>query len=137
MFQKFLQIFILQSSFFLLLSRLAFSNEEPTPKPNALEQFFPFILLAIFFYFLLIRPQQKKQKNQETFLSTLKEGEEVLTSSGIYGKIMNITSDFVILEIAPETQIRIAKAFISSYVQEKNPSKENNKGNKKIKRIKA
>ena len=111
----------------------AFSNSETASKPNALEQFFPFILVGLFFYFILIKPQQKKQKNQNTFLSNLKEGEEVLTSSGIYGKVLRITGDFVILEVDENTQIRVVKSFISSYTQKKNPVKEYNTTSKKDK----
>ena len=111
----------------------AFSNSETASKPNILEQFFPFILVGLFFYFILIKPQQKKQKNQNTFLSNLKEGEEVLTSSGIYGKVLRITGDFVILEVDENTQIRVVKSFISSYTQTKNPVKEYNTTAKKDK----
>ena len=122
--------------FTLSLPFYALANEGAAPpKPNPLEQFFPFILIGLFFYFLLIRPQQKKQKAQSSFLSNLKEGEEILTTGGIYGKIVRIMGEYVLLEVDKTTQIRLLKNAISSYTQEKKPEKtpSDNKKTKKIK----
>ncbi len=70
---------------------------------------------AIFavFYFLLIRPQQKKLKAQQNFLGALKKGEEVITSGGIYGKITGLTDTVVTLEIADKLRIKVARQAIS------------------------
>lgn len=83
--------------------------------PTALEQFFPFIILGLVFYFLLIWPQQRRYKQHGDFLSKIKRGDEILTSSGIYGRIEGLTDSFVILEVAENVRIRIAKSQISSY----------------------
>ena len=106
--------------FILLFSFLSYANEggASASKPTALEQFFPFILIGLFFYFILIRPQQKKYKQHRDFLSQIKRGEEILTSSGIYGRIEGLTDQFVILEVAPEVRIRVAKSQIASYTAE-------------------
>ena len=97
----------------------SFANPDQAPKPNAFEQLFPFFLIAIVFYFLLIRPQQKRHKQHGDFLSKIKRGDEVLTSSGIYGRIEGLTESFVILEVAENVRIRIAKSQIASYTEEK------------------
>ena len=106
--------------FTLLFSFLSYANEGTTPlaKPTALEQFFPFILIGLFFYFILIRPQQKKYKQHKGFLSQIKRGDEILTNSGIYGRIEGLTDHFVILEVAKNVRIRVAKSQISSYTVE-------------------
>lgn len=70
---------------------------------------------AIFavFYFLLIRPQQKKVKAQQDFLAALQKGDDVVTSGGIYGKITGITDTVVTLEIADNLRIKVARQAIS------------------------
>ena len=74
--------------------------------------FLPLILLFIVFYFLLIRPQQKKAKTQKQFLENLKKGEEVVTSGGLYGKITGITNDTITLEIAEKIRVKVLKSSI-------------------------
>ena len=89
------------------------------PSPNALEQFFPFIILGLLFYFLLIRPQQRKIKQHGSFLSKIKRGDEVLTSSGIFGRIEGLTDQFAVLEVADNVRIRVVKSQIASYARPK------------------
>jgi len=72
----------------------------------------PLVLLIVVFYFLLIRPQQKKAKEQKQFLENLKKGDEVVTSGGIYGKITGITDNTVTLEIAEKIRIKVLKSAI-------------------------
>jgi len=86
-----------------------------TATPTALEQLFPYIILGLVLYFLLIRPQQRRYKQHGDFLTKIKRGDEVLTSGGIYGRIEGLTDSFVILEVAENVRIRIAKSQISSY----------------------
>ena len=115
--------------FLFFYSFNSYSNTDTSPKPNTFEQLFPFLLIGLFFYFILIRPQQKKYKQHGDFLSKVKKGDEVLTSSGIYGRIEGLTDSFAILEVAENVRIRIAKSQIASYTmetakeQQKNPSK--------------
>lgn len=111
----------------LFYSLPAFTSEPAGAKPatpNALEQFFPFIIIGLIFYFLLIRPQQRRHKRHGDFLSKIKRGDEVLTNSGIYGKIEGLTDSFVILEVAENVRIRVVKSQIASYTGEsKNQTK--------------
>ena len=79
---------------------------------SQLMAFMPLILLFIVFYFLLIRPQQKKAKTQKQFLENLKKGEEVVTSGGLYGKITGITNDTITLEIAEKIRVKVLKSSI-------------------------
>ena len=122
--------FLWQNTFFLLVSLLfalpalaekaspaGGGSGKPAPQPTTMEQLFPWILLGLFFYFILIRPQQKKTKNHNQFLSNLKRGDEVLTASGIFGSIEGLTDQFVILEVAENIRIRVMKSQIASYTK--------------------
>ncbi|MCZ4064889.1 preprotein translocase subunit YajC [Oxalobacter aliiformigenes] len=76
--------------------------------------YLPFLLLFVLLYFLMIRPQQKKQKEQRDMLSALAVGDEVLTAGGIVGKITKVTENFITLEISEGTEIIIQKTSIVS-----------------------
>ena len=75
-------------------------------------------MLVIFgaFYFLLIRPQQKKQKEHGALVSALSTGDEVLTSGGILGKITGVTDHYVTLRIADGVEIKIQKTTVTQVV---------------------
>ena len=81
----------------------------------------PFVLIFVLFYFLILRPQQKQQKSKQEMLKNLKRGDMVLTTGGIYGKILNIVEDVVTLEIAKGVSVRVARGGISGLG---NPGKE-------------
>lgn len=70
--------------------------------------------LVVLFYFFLIRPQSKRQKEHKQMVADLKKGEEVLTSGGILGKISNIDDDFITLEIAKEVSLTIQKNAVQT-----------------------
>jgi preprotein translocase subunit YajC len=74
--------------------------------------FLPLILLFVVFYFLLIRPQQKKAKLQKSFIENLKKGDEVVTSGGLYGKITGITNDTVTIEVAEKIRVKVLKSAV-------------------------
>jgi len=78
----------------------------------------PFIAMFAIFYFLLIRPQQKKQRELRQLLQNLKRGDRVVTSGGFYGAIAKIRNDIVHLEIADQVRIRVSKSSISEVVAE-------------------
>ena len=80
-------------------------------------QFFPFVLIFVIFYFLLIRPQQKKAKDHRVMLEKLKKNDEVVTSGGIYGKVMALTDTVVMLEVAPNVRIRVQRPQISEIIR--------------------
>ena len=74
-----------------------------------------FVLIAIFviFYILLIRPQQKQQKKLQEMRASLKKGDKVITSGGIYGTVLGITDETVSLQVADKVKIDIAKSSIA------------------------
>ena len=76
----------------------------------------PMIVIFAAFYFLLIRPQQKKQKAHAALVSNLQTGDEVLTAGGILGKITGVSEHYVVVKIAENTEIKMQKASISQVV---------------------
>ena len=79
----------------------------------------PFLLIFLVMYFLMIRPQSKKQKELEKMRSELKEGDSVLTSGGIYGKVASIEADNKIVKVKVDNSctMRIDKASISTVLK--------------------
>jgi preprotein translocase subunit YajC len=73
----------------------------------------PLVLMFVIFYFLLIRPQQKKAKSHRELLSNLKRGDSVITSGGIYGRIAEINDNIIVLEVADKVRIKVARGFVS------------------------
>ncbi len=69
-------------------------------------------VMLVVFYFLLIRPQQKRAKKHTNLIESLKRGDEVITSSGIFGKIALIEGNTVTLEIAKNTKIKVLKNYV-------------------------
>lgn len=108
--------FILDSIF--IASAWAQSEAATPAKPSMLEQFAPFILIFGIFYFLVIRPQQRRAQTHRGFVEKMKRGDSVLTSGGILGTIEGLTDQFVILQIADGVKIRILKNQIASSVNE-------------------
>ena len=76
-------------------------------------QFVPLILIFVVFYFLLIRPQQKKAKEHQNYLANLRKGEKVVTSGGIHGQITGITDTVITLEIAENVRIKVNRGAIA------------------------
>lgn len=98
---------------FLLLD----AAQATTPKaPQLTDMLVPFAFMAVIFYFLLIRPQQKQRKEQQALIAALKTGDKVVTSSGIYGLISNVKETTVTLKIADNVKIEIDKAAIATVV---------------------
>jgi preprotein translocase subunit YajC len=86
--------------------------------PGPLVSFLPLILVFAVFYFLLIRPQQQKAKEQRAIITNLRRNDEVITSGGIYGRIVDLNDKVVTLEIAPNTRIRVDRPRIDSVIKE-------------------
>ena len=81
----------------------------------------PLILLAALagvVWFLLIRPQRQRAAAQRSLLEGLKPEDEVITAGGVFGRVRSIADDHVVLEIAPGTEIRVAKAAVTNVVTE-------------------
>lgn len=75
-------------------------------------QFVPFAFILVVMYFLVIRPQAKKQKEAQAFLSALRVGDQVITQAGILGRITALTESIATLEVANQVQIKVLRAQI-------------------------
>jgi preprotein translocase subunit YajC len=80
---------------------------------NTLISLVPFILIFVIFYFLLILPQQKRQKKMKAMLDALKKGDKVVTASGIWGTVANMGKETVTLQIADNTKIKVQRDAIA------------------------
>jgi len=72
------------------------------------------VLFFVVFYFMLIRPQMKQAKEHRKLLENLNKGDEVVTTGGLLGKIIEIGDNFIVLEIAKETEIKVQKHAVSA-----------------------
>jgi len=81
--------------------------------------FLPFLLILVVIYFLMLRPQMKKQKQQQKMLSELKKGDRVITNSGMFGTIVGINEkdNIVVLKVGEETKIEFLKSSIAGTVK--------------------
>ncbi|MCM2323736.1 MAG: preprotein translocase subunit YajC [Oligoflexia bacterium] len=77
----------------------------------------PFLAMFAVIYFLMIRPQQKKMKEQQQMLSSLKHGDEVITTSGMLGTVTGITDKVITLEVADNVRVKMLKSQVSQIVK--------------------
>lgn len=91
----------------------AAASAAPKTAANPLIEFLPLIALVVIFYFLLIRPQQKRAKEQRKMISELAKGDEVV-AAGILGRVDDVGDHFVTLEVADNVRIRVQKGSVSS-----------------------
>lgn len=82
---------------------------------NPLVQLIPFALVLAIFYFIILLPMKKRQKKVQEFLSTLKVGDRVITSGGIYGSITKLNEQTLQLQIAQNVRIEVARNAIVGY----------------------
>jgi preprotein translocase subunit YajC len=87
---------------------------------NPIALFVPLVLMGGVFYFLLIRPQQRRVRAQQALVNAVQVGDEIMTTGGIFGTIVELDDDegTVLVEIAPGTQIRMAKSGIARRLTE-------------------
>ncbi len=97
-----------------LLSFVIAQAPAPDPIQSMLTTILPFAAIILIFYFMMIRPQQKRQKELKTMLEAMKKGDKVVTSSGIHGTITNIEDGIVTVQIADNTHVRFEKVAIST-----------------------
>ena len=87
---------------------------QPTPAVSPIVNLFPLVLIFVIFYFLLIRPQKKQEKEHQNLLKAIDKNDQVVTSGGIHGTIVNVKDKTVILRIDDNVKIEIEKNCISS-----------------------
>jgi preprotein translocase subunit YajC len=81
-------------------------------QPNPIMTFLPLILIIVVFYFFMIRPQMKKQKEIAAFRNSLAKGDKVVTTGGIYGKILELKDNTVLLQVDDNVKLRVDKSAI-------------------------
>ena len=96
----------------MLISNAYAQTAAGGPMESAM-QFLPIILMFVVLYFLMIRPQQKKAKEHKALLEGLGKGDEVVTASGMVGRITKVGDDFVTIEIAANVEIQMQKPSIA------------------------
>ena len=90
---------------------------------NALVQFLPLILIFVVFYFLLIRPQQRKAKEQKSMLDALRRGDRVVTGGGIIGTVARVDNpEEVVVDIAENVRVRVVRSTITSVLAKPDPA---------------
>ena len=97
---------------------------------NPLVAFMPLIILFVIFYFLLIRPQQKKAKEHKEMLGNLKRGDSVISAGGLYGRITAIDQDVLTLDLGQNMEVKVNRNYISTVTSQKQvePEKKDKKG---------
>ena len=86
-------------------------------QPSMLASFIPLILIFLIFYFLLIRPQQKKQKEHKILLDSIQRGDEILSSGGILGKVIKVDNDKLTVEIAKGVNVIIIRSTVADVIK--------------------
>jgi preprotein translocase subunit YajC len=81
-----------------------------------LSSLLPFLLIILVFYFLILRPQQKRQKERQRLLDSVKKGDKIITSGGMHGVVEGIEDKTVLVKIADNTKVKIEKIAVSSIV---------------------
>jgi preprotein translocase subunit YajC len=84
-------------------------------QPSGLIQFLPFAMILAIFYFLILMPMKRRQKKIQEFQSALKVGDNIVTTSGIYGQITRLNEKSVQLQIAEKVRIEISRAAVGGY----------------------
>ncbi len=93
----------------------------PTPDAGAgqagagglIASLIPLVLIFVVFYFLLIRPQQKRAKEHKTMIENLKKGDKIITSGGMYGVIEAVGTNTITIKVAENTRVKIGKAYVA------------------------
>ncbi|MDQ6954381.1 MAG: preprotein translocase subunit YajC [Mariprofundaceae bacterium] len=108
---------IIRSTFASIAALLALSTPafaEGGSSSSGFTQLIPLILIMLIFYFLLIRPQQKRAKEHRGMVESLKKGDEVMTNGGIFGTVTDVKEDFLKVEIADGVRIKIQRDAVAA-----------------------
>lgn len=108
---------------------LAFASDAAQSPQSSLLSLMPIVVLVVVFYFFIIRPQQKKAKEENKMRESLRIGDKIVTTSGIFGSVTQIddTKNVISIEIAKNTNIAIYKTSIAEVLTQKQSNAENDK----------
>jgi len=95
-------------------------QDSPAPQsgPSGLFQFIPLLLVGVLFFVLLILPERKKQKQRQAMLSALKKGDRVMTTAGMFGTVVSLSEEVVVLQVADGVRLRFTRQAVQSVVDE-------------------
>lgn len=96
---------------------------QETPQGNPLMSFAPLVLVFVIFWFFIIRPQSKKQKELRKFREALKKGDKVVTTGGIYGKVTEIKDTVVSVQVDNNTTLKVDKTCVLNDMSSATPQK--------------
>lgn len=105
-----------------LLSILDLAGASATGEPPVYLQYLPLVGMALIFYFFLLRPQMKRQKDHQTKIATLKKGDQVVTAGGLIAKVLKVEDSTVELEIATGVKVRAVKSTLGEIVPPGGPA---------------
>ena len=83
-----------------------------TGQTNPLVTFLPLILVFVVFYFFMIRPQMKKQKEMNNYRSSLKKGDKVVTTGGLYGRVLEVKEHYVMVDAGGDVKLKVDKSAL-------------------------
>ena len=104
---------MLQSNLLPSLISPAYAQASPATPGGDFMAFLPMVAIFVVFYFLLIRPQQKKAKETRAMLDSLQKGDEVAISGGVIGRISKLNDQYAVIEIAPNVEVNVQRGAIS------------------------
>ena len=104
---------MLLPNLFLLAQATAPAGTPAPPQPSLIGSLMPLLFIGVIFYFLLIRPQQKRQKEHRALIAALKTGDQVVTAAGIHGIVANVKETTVVLKIAENVKIEVDRDAIA------------------------
>lgn len=104
---------------FFISSALAETAQEVPNFQNFIGSLVPLLIFVVIFYFLLIRPQQKRQQQHEKEISELKPNDKILTSGGIYAKVVKIKEKTLVVEIADGVEVEVLPNSVNPIFEEK------------------
>ena len=91
----------------------AYAQAAPSAPGGDLMAFLPMVAIFVVFYFLLIRPQQKRSKEQKQMLANLQKGDEVVTAGGVVGRISKLNEQYASVEVAPNVELNVQRTAIA------------------------
>ena len=96
-----------------MISTLLFFAADEAPQGNIFQSMLPMVLIFVLFYFMLIRPQRRQQKEHQMKLAALKTGDEVIACGGLHGLVTNVAERTVTLKIADNVKVKVEKQSVA------------------------
>ena len=100
----------------LILMQCAPGTGQPGGGMESLMSLLPFVLIIVVFYFLILRPQQKRQKERQKLLESIKKGDRVITAGGIHGTVEGIEDKVLLVKIADSVKVKVERSSITTIV---------------------